>query len=141
MKKSPGIVSIIFFAALIIGLTGNVHGQTLTFSQVLLVSNAPQTVPAGKVWKIESYLINNSSSMVNGGISNCGGSSVAAYMIVTPPGGSATNFLIRPVTVAINATSQAGYGVEFPVWLPAGSALASNCASWYLSVIEFNVVP
>ena len=37
----------------------NLYSQgNLQFNQVLRVSNTPQTVPVGKVWKVESYLEN-----------------------------------------------------------------------------------
>jgi hypothetical protein len=141
MKRSFGILLITTVMVVSAVMTTNVKAQSLTFSQVLLVGSTPQTVPTGKVWKIESYLLNNSNIMVNGASTNCGGTTATSCFYLTAPGGSSTAFYLKPVNASVNPTSQAGYGVTFPVWLPAGSVLATNCTSWYLSVIEFNIVP
>src|SRR5262245_47486454 len=58
MKKSYRIIVI---AAVIISLAGffsnEGNAQSLTFSQVLLISSS-STVPSGKVWKVENILPN-----------------------------------------------------------------------------------
>jgi hypothetical protein len=141
MVKSINILCAIVIIAMTGVVTENISAQSLTFSQVLLVGNATQTVPTGKVWKIENYLLNNSATLASNAQTFCGGTATNASFYVTPPGGSATAFFLKPGNFVVNASNQGGYGVVFPIWLPEGTALQSNCASWYLSVIEFSVVP
>ena len=136
MKKSN------LYLIFLICFTSFSNAQTLTFSQVLLVGNTAQTVPTGKVWKVESYLLNNSTT-VNNSAGNCvaAGTNPGALFIVAAPGGATYNFMYRPVQANPSSSGQWGFGATFPFWLPAGSQLASNCASWYLSVIEFSINP
>ena len=112
----------------------NLHGQTLSYSQTVLISNAVQTVPANKVWKIESFLPTTTkvtstfptafNMVVNGN----------AY----PVGHSAFG------NVSGNnaeAWSSSMVNTSFPFWLPAGSTLAAGTGIGLISVIEFSVIP
>lgn len=101
----------------------------LQFNQVLLLNSTLAadanlgTVPANKVWKIESF----------GG--NCGGSTRGTL------NGSPAGALSRGSTVADLQNSS----WTLPVWLPAGTQLGftNGCSGsliWY-SIIEFNIVP
>jgi hypothetical protein len=95
--------------------------QNLVFSRVLLVniSTPPtlDTVPAGKVWKIEAVTMNSNST----------------YSLLQI--GGVSHFL----------TSTSALYKNLPFWLPSGTpfGLASAGAglSGKASIIEFNVVP
>ena len=100
--------------ALIIGTTTLTNAQSnLVFNQALIVkltSSTEQIVPEGKVWKVES-------------MSEAGG-----------------NILVNDSEWAIGVN---GSFRNMPAWFPAGTSLkrpGSGSISYYLSVLEFNVV-
>lgn len=113
-------------ALMIFALGGMAWGQTLQFSQVLLVSSNAQTVPAGKVWKVENILA-SSSLVVNNSIRNFSilvdNTSVFVAGAVEYGGPSTANQLVQPI------------------WLPAGSTLAAGQNVFRVSVVEFTVLP
>lgn len=104
------LISFIFIVA------EKVQSQTLQFSQVLLISNT-QTVPANKVWKVESPLPSW------GGGSTTNTITIDGNLVVVAIGGSAIS------------------GISFPIWLPAGTTLAGGQNIPRISVVEFTVVP
>lgn len=111
------------FVFMVFGLffTQNTYGQTLQFSQVLLVTTT-QTVPANKVWKVESVfpLLNTSSS-----------SSQSA------------NIVLDGISISV-AGGRSDYGMAFmpfPACLPAGTTLAAGANISKVSVLEFTVLP
>lgn len=127
-------------------LSAHLHAQgTLQFNRVVLVSNT-ETVPAGKVWKVESVLststlaANNNSSpsvntvsldiVVNGTVITVERSSVG---IASQTGSSG-------VMRAYWGYASAGV-TKLPFWLPAGSTLAASTNALAVSVIEFNILP
>ncbi len=125
MKKL--VLVLISFIALSSFSQGN-----LQFNQVKLIS-AQETVPSGKVWKVESALF-------------AGG---APFQVTTYTQGSMsylTNGTTCIIANSINGASSTNNNSPvsenaFPFWLPAGSTLASGTNMRYLSVIEFNIVP
>jgi hypothetical protein len=151
---------IIFFTLLLMmGSISMVQAQgTLQFNQVKLVT-ASETVPAGKVWKLESVmspeqryptsgttfpsysrsiLVNGNSvtireEFVNGlalGFNGCCGGGF--WMNNT--GQSTNSNPTHLVRVASDNT-------KLPLWLPAGTTLAPVAPVNGMSVIEFNVIP
>jgi hypothetical protein len=124
------VISLLFF-------TG--FGQyNLQLNQVVLVSNTLQTVPAGKVWKVETYM--------QAGIA-------APDMIET---GGTCSLIDRHHPMIVNGQSyylingSPGHGSSgvflaasniLPMWLPAGATIRTACAKDVLSIIEFNLVP
>jgi hypothetical protein len=123
-----------FVCFLLIFCFTSLNAQTLGYSQTVLVSNSIQTVPANKVWKVESFLPTTSkvtstfptafNLVVNG----------SAY----PVGHSAFG------NVSGNnaeAWSSSMVNTSFPFWLPAGSTLAAGTGIGLISVIEFSVIP
>jgi hypothetical protein len=127
--------SLIIFAFSIITHVSFSQGN-LQFNQVLTVSSTDVTVPAGKVWKVESYQQQQVSYSFNNVTTNCSDLSrprpyyinnIAYHRILV--GGSGLSNV--PVS-AIN---------EFPIWLKAGQTLRTSCPGDFLSVIEFNIVP
>lgn len=127
--------SILLAVFLITGFT--LHAQsTLEFNQVLVISGAAQTVPAGKVWKLESYVQSEVTYGNNYNSSSCSSESYQSPFLINGlryynMGGVATGSGTL-YTVATNA---------FPIWLPAGSTAGTVCSGDFLSIIEFNVVP
>ena len=113
MKK---LLLLSFFATLY-QFTNKANSQTLQFSRVLLVSTT-QTVPANKVWKVESVVPYSQNSVWHEVVVNSLISMVGQVGIVQ---GAVFN--------------------TFPMWLPAGTTLAAGQKVNYVSVIEFTVVP
>jgi len=112
-------------------LANTSQAQTLQFSQVLLVSTT-QTVPANKVWKVESYTP----------------SSVYAQHFGTPQTHAIlVNNSARIVGMVAGWNTNNGYTHDaysfnsFPMWLPASTTLAVSTGVSQLSVIEFTIVP
>ena len=120
-------------ACLFISLGVTAQGN-LQFNQVIKVSNTQMTVPAGKVWKIESYLQSNVAGTSNS-TTGCDVTRVRPFII---DGQIYHN--IKNV-----ASGSGGYiytpDNSFPVWLSEGHTVSTSCVSDFLSVIEFNVVP
>lgn len=97
-------------------LANNIHGQTLQFSQVLLVSST-QTVPANKVWKVESVMPINQTSIYH-------------------------QIVVNSTTIIVGTTNYSGSWFHaFPMWLPAGTTLATGTTVFRISVVEFTIVP
>ena len=98
---------------------GFYHAQgNLQFNQALLFSGTTlNTVPAGKVWKVE----NTGQSYTNGG------SSAYSSLVINGqnwfPQGS-------------GGTLPSG-----PIWLPAGTTIAGWSNNTQYNIIEFNLVP
>lgn len=128
LKKMRQLLLIVFFTSSL-----SLFGQAnLEFNQVKLIA-ASETVPTNKVWKIESVLYSphnftsNSSQEINNQIILNG-----------------TNLIVR----TLKYYAQINYGAyslvweqTFPIWLPAGSILASSTGVFGISVIEYNLIP
>jgi hypothetical protein len=134
MKKFFGI-GILTLCSLLLTPCSKAQGN-LQFNQVLKVLDADQTVPSGKVWKVESYhqtQVTISTSLPTSGCSDLGRNRPyfvdnVSYHHFQPIGNGNSSF-------ASAATN------EFPLWLKAGQTLRTSCSGDFLSVIEFNVVP
>jgi hypothetical protein len=117
---------------------GNLH-----FNQVKLVTTV-QTVPTGKVWKVESATYNGGAPFPNssanyafpaGPLQTRGFESIMSYSV----NGQLNYF---PVSYSINGNfSSVNLMAHFPLWLPEGSTLAVGTNMGYLSVLEFNIIP
>jgi hypothetical protein len=114
----------------------NAQGN-LQFNQVLRVGNTAQTVPVGKVWKVETYMQANTSISEYTEFPNCNFpdrqhpflvNSVPYYQINGSPGHGSSG-----IRMAV--------GNLFPLWLKSGEVLQTTCPNNFLSVIEYNVVP
>jgi hypothetical protein len=108
----------------------------LQFNQVKLVSTI-QTVPASKVWKVESVSYSGGNSILIGTTSTYG-YPIHSFMSFK------INGLNNHYPIVLHQT----YGgttsinlVNMPIWLPAGSTLEASTNVNFLSVIEFNIVP
>ena len=121
----------------------------LQFNQAKLVSTQ-ETVPVGKVWKLENYLPN-----------------IALANDLYRPSNQATAGGLRNFIILVNAIpiylqtnisrevgrddaywNQQGYAaaaqfkvLDAPMWFPAGTTLAASTNVGFISVLEFNIVP
>ena len=117
------------------------NAHSLTFSQVKIVSTA-DTVPAGKVWKLESTL--HTSHLNSPWPGNGSMNQTAAYIQV-----NGTQICVRAVyTIETSGPAggdeagvAAGEVLHFPAWFPAGTILATGGNTWGLSIIEFTITP
>jgi hypothetical protein len=106
----------------------------LQFNQVKLVSTI-ESVPVGKVWKVESV-------MYSSGLSNFAGPS--SSQIITQNSSITINSSTNVVRSLVGVNTNGGYTVweqTYPIWLMAGSTLAASTGVQFISVIEFNIVP
>ena len=133
MVQTPCMRTLLLFAFVVslFSLVKTSQAQTLQFSQVLLVTSS-QTVPANKVWKVESYTPSSVYGVHQG--------SPQTHAILV-------NSLSRIVGMVAGGSSGYNYAHSaysfnsFPMWLPAGTTLAVSTGVSQLSVIEFTVVP
>lgn len=131
MNKSIATLIFLFFSVSGIFAQGN-----LQFNQVVIVTDLPQTVPAGKVWKIESYQQQQVGISTNMPTTGCADlSRPRPYFI--------DNFSYYNIEGAGNGNSSYSSVAKnsFPIWLKAGQSTKTSCAGDFLSIIEFNVVP
>ena len=120
----------------------------LQFNQAKIISNTdgPQTVPLGKVWKIESVFSDASADTyaVDGSgatqafFSACGIPSFYFHYY-------GRYLAINSIPLSFGIHSAGNQMTNLPIWVPAGSTIctctsASYCARGY-SVIEFNIIP
>ncbi len=108
----------------------------LQFNQVVIVNDQVQTVPAGKVWKVESYQqqqVSISTSFPTTGCSDL--ARPRPYLI--------DNIQYHNIEgIGHGNTSFASTAKNnFPFWLKAGQTLKTSCPGDILSVLEFNIVP
>jgi hypothetical protein len=112
----------------------NLHSQTLQFSRAVLVEQQTETVPPGTIWKVNAFV--PTSIKVSS-------TSPTSYNIVingqsNPIGHSAFG---NSGSSNASAWAAAMQGQTLPLWLPAGTTLASGSGIRMLSVLEFTVVP
>ena len=138
MKKI--IFSILFSITMLV-----VNGQgNLQFNQVKLITTV-ETVPLGKVWKVESATYGgglvfcvagtNGTNYCGNNVNNITNVAVLGVMTFTING--QPNYIS-----ALSYTNSFSPNLSpFPIWLPAGTTLSVGTNMRYLSIIEFNVVP
>lgn len=154
MKK---VLSVIAFVICIVAVKAQ---GTLQFSQVKLVTTS-QTVPSGKVWKVESvlssevrYPSSNSNTTLpsNSRIVVVNGTNIAVREEFVNATGLGFNgccgggFWMNSTGNSINSTTAtlvqvSADNTKLPFWLPAGTTLAAGTNVQYISVIEFDVIP
>jgi hypothetical protein len=146
MAKLSNKLLLIFTAAILLCLNNSLsaQGPTLQFSRVILVSTV-QTVPAGKVWKIENILPSARLTLVTTGYSGNVGMNSTNHVIAV----NGTNIYVATAD-AIGSTygnGTTGYAatasniLNNPIWLPEGTTLAAGTGVNSISVIEFTIVP
>jgi len=116
---------------LLLGLVSGLEAQTLQFSKAKLVSSTSDTVPSGKVWKIESFLFSRNLSaypnlswaeddkiVVNGDV-----------------------FVVRAYRTDAGNRRYFVWKQDLPIWLPAGTIVKADVGVKHISIIEFKEVP
>ena len=128
------------FTFLILSTLASAQGN-LQFNQVKLVTSL-ETVPVGKVWKIESVIYNipftaSGYQSTNGGCNSPNYYESTAIEIAGTPTkvGQGT----QPASYS-NLTYTHSYTM-LPLWIPAGTTLSGGTCLNKVSVIEFNIIP
>ena len=127
--------NLLFILAVVFSSASFAQGN-LQFNQVIKVIDINQAVPAGKVWKVESYHQQTVGISTNMPTTGCGDLSRprpyyidnTMYHHINPIGNGNSSF-------ASAATN------EFPLWLNAAQLIRTSCPGDFLSVIEFNIIP
>lgn len=118
-------------------LSAQLYSQgNLQFNQVIKVIDVNQTVPSGKVWKVESYHQTQVSISTSMPTTGCGDLTRPRPYFVD---NTMYYHLVGIGNGVANYTSTATN--EFPLWLSEGRLLRTSCPGDFLSVIEFNIVP
>jgi hypothetical protein len=115
----------------------------LQFNKAKLVSTI-DTVPSGKVWKIESIIYSSTivDALCNTSTNNsCNSNSKSDNIIIN--GNSVTIRQSSTVTGSYNF----GYSTsllweqKLPIWLNQGNTISSSNGVLYVNVLEFNITP
>ncbi len=130
-----------FFIIVLSLSVGSLWGQgSLQFNRVKLVTTQ-ETVPAGKVWKVESVIYNipqDASPFVIQGNANCNENQRRTYSIIVDGVPTKAGELVG----GTGFTSDYFYmQTKLPIWLPAGATLSGGICNNKISVIEFNIIP
>jgi len=128
--------NLLFLLFLFFSLNFTAQGN-LQFNQVLRIHNIAQTVPASKVWKIESYM--QSQTALSDGIEmfNCNYlDRHHSFLINTKP-----YFLINGSPGHGSSGTFMAVGNQLPIWLKAGDIVQTTCVDNFLSILEFNIIP
>jgi len=127
--------------------TGIAQGN-LQFNQVKIISNTdpPQTVPAGRVWKIESVFTAGDQDVY--GVQTSG-TTLSLFPACGVPSFyylySGRYLAINSIPISFGIHSAGEKMTNLPIWVPAGSTICTCtnnalCARGY-SAIEFNIIP
>ena len=106
------------------------------FNQIVIVGASDQAVPAGKVWKVESYQQQQVSISTNFPTTGCADlSRPRPYYI--------DNIPFYNIETAGNGNSSYSSIAKnnFPIWLKTAQTVRTSCAGDFISIIEFNSVP
>jgi len=122
------------FAFTVVGLF---HAQgNLQFNQIVTVGTTSLTVPAGKVWKVESYT--ESEVTFNSNYSSgCVNSNYHRPLVIN----NNNYYFFGNMATASSGANYITTGNKLPIWLKPGDQIRTVCSSDFASVIEFNVVP
>lgn len=113
----------------------------LQFNQVKLVT-ALETVPVGKVWKVESVIYNiaeGSTTYQTGNYGNCNTNDYNSAAIIVA--GTPTKVGQGTSPLGYSSGSYVHSYTILPIWLPAGTTLSGGICLNKISVIEFNITP
>lgn len=113
----------------------------LQFNQVKLVT-AQETVPAGKVWKVESVIYNipeGSTTYQTGNLGSCSANDYNSAAIIVAGTPTKVGQGTSPLAYS-NGAYVHSYTI-LPIWLPAGTTLSGGICLNKISVIEFNITP
>ena len=122
---------------LAVTVVGLFHAQgNLQFNQIVTVGTTSLTVPAGKVWKVESYT--ESEVTFNSNYSSgCVNSNYHRPLVIN----NNNYYFFGNMATASSGANYITTGNKLPIWLKPGDQIRTVCSSDFASVIEFNVVP
>ncbi|NBN99206.1 MAG: hypothetical protein EBV19_08245 [Flavobacteriia bacterium] len=122
------------FAFTVVGLF---HAQgNLQFNQIVTVGTTSLTVPAGKVWKVESY--SESEVTFNSNYSSgCVNSNYHRPLVIN----NNNYYFFGNMATASSGANYVTTGNKLPIWLKPGDQIRTVCSSDFASVIEFYIVP
>lgn len=133
MKKSFPIL--LFFITLVANAQGN-----LQFNQVKLLTTL-ETVPEGKVWKIESIIysasIVDAQSWWNLGYNGTIDNSISDKIIIN---GNLVTIRKSSSSASNNNSNSIVWEQKFPIWLYQNTSISASSGVLYINIIEFNVV-
>jgi hypothetical protein len=129
------------FTILLVAVSATSFAQgNLQFNEIVTVRDVLETVPVGKVWKVESY----QQSMVShtpGFIDNCNDLQKLRPFYID-------GNMYHDIGSIAQIQSVSNVGAvwlvaenKFPIWLKEGQTAKTTCSVDFLSIIEFNVVP
>jgi hypothetical protein len=126
-------IVVLFFALLF----NEAHAQgNLQFNQVVTVSTTSMTVPAGKVWKVESY--SESEVTFNSNYSSgCVNVNYHRPLVIN----NNNYYFFGNMATASSGANYITTGNKLPIWLKSGDQIRTVCSSDFASAIEFNIVP
>ena len=118
-------------------LLGSFYAQgNLQFNQVVTVSTTTMTVPAGKVWKIESY--SESEVTFNSNYSSgCINVNYHRPLVIN----NNNYYFFGNMATASSGANYITTGNKLPIWLKSGDQIRTVCSSDFASAIEFNIIP
>jgi hypothetical protein len=123
-------------------LIGKAQGN-LQFNKAKLV-NTIDTVPSGKVWKIESIIYSSSivDALCNTSTNNsCNSNSKSDNITING------NSVIVRQSSTVTGSYNFGYSTsllweqKLPIWLNQGNTISSSNGVLYVNVLEFNITP
>ena len=122
------------FAFTVVGLF---HAQgNLQFNQIVTVGTTSLTVPAGKVWKVESY--SESEVTFNSNYSSgCVNTNYHRPLVIN----NNNYYFFGNMATASSGANYVTTGNKLPIWLKPGDQIRTVCSSDFASVIDFNIVP
>lgn len=126
-----------FFFLFAFFILGSLNAQgNLQFNQIVTVGTTSLTVPAGKVWKVESY--SESEVTFNSNYSSgCVNSNYHRPLVIN----NNNYYFFGNMATASSGANYITTGNKLPIWLKPGDQIRTVCSSDFASVIEFNVVP
>lgn len=129
---------IIAIVSLTFAVTLRAQGN-LQFNQVKLIGSV-ETVPDGKVWKINGIMPSGRMTVVNQN-----GSSSLNHVITV--NGTTVYYATADATGSLFGNGQTGFTAvsanisASTLWLPATTTLAAGTGVYRISVTEFDVIP
>jgi hypothetical protein len=121
---------------------GGLNAQNLEFVDARMVDSKTDTVPTGRIWKVESIVYSQ-------GVTHCPTSS--NYINISDSimlDGKGTMVRAQRFSGLHPGWSSQAFSPEFivweqklPMWLPSGTRVAAGRGVMYLSVLEFKKTP
>jgi len=127
------------------GYTHQVGAQNLQFGKSKLIDSKTDTVPVGKVWKVESFMFSKA-------ITDCPTNTTPVNITdsIVLNGNKmpvrAQRFVGTIVNYYLSATAASSpefiiWEQKTPMWLPAKTTLSAGRGVLYINVLEFNETP